>query len=106
MQGKLFELVDQKCRSILRQFDAQNLANLMVAAGHLDYKLSDETYTAVATEATLKMPRATAQGVGNLLWGFSKMRSESPLGGDLFRSAFSRISEVTPSAWLAFYNSP
>ena len=66
----------------------------MVAAANLNHQLPEATYNAIAAEATLKMPKATAQGAANLLWAFAKIKPESPLGGDLFRSAFSRLPEV------------
>lgn len=97
MEGRLFELIDKQCLPLLSSFEAQNLANLMVAAANLDHELPEEVYTAIAQECTLKMPKANAQGVSNILWAFAKLKQESPLGGDLFRSAFARIPEVSPS---------
>ena len=92
--GKLFNLVVQKAEPVISQFDSQNVSNFLLAAATLEKPLPEDFLDRIARQATLKMPQASPQGISNLLWAYAKLTKVSPLGGDLFRSALSRASEV------------
>jgi len=94
--GKLFKLIEQKCEPLLHQFSSQNLSNFLIAAVLLEKPLSERFLDNLAKQAVLQMPRATPQGVANLLWSIAKLTNASPLEGDLFRSGISTALEVGP----------
>ena len=94
LSGKLFKLVERKAEPIIGRFDSQNVSNFLLAAATLEKTISEEMLNKLARQAILKMPQATPQGIANLLWAFGKLTKVSPAGGDLFRSALSRTSEV------------
>jgi len=92
--GKLFALIQQKCAPLVPQFASQNISNFLIAAVLLGKPLAPPLLEGLARQAVLQMPRASPQGVANLLWAFAKLTDESPLGGDLFRSGVSTALEV------------
>ena len=89
--------MEQKAEPLISRFESQNVSNFLLAAATLEKEFSEEMLEKLAKQAILKMPQATPQGISNLLWAFAKLTKVSPVGGDLFRSALSRASEVRMS---------
>lgn len=87
-------MVEQKAEPLIGRFDSQNVSNFLLAAATLEKPISEELLEKLGRQAILKMPQATPQGISNLLWAFARLTKVSPAGGDLFRSALSRASEV------------
>lgn len=94
LDGDLMDAALAALRPQLSKTPLKSLSILMVSAATVDHRLSEELLTAIAEQAVLKMPQASAQGASNLLWSFARLSGTSPFRGDLFRSGISRAIEA------------